>query len=147
MVGDLSMAQRPVFCVIEVDYRNRRNWGHWSELSGTGGIPEEEQRPSSGRPPGQLAPPGAYEVGDNISWDRVGAVVPRRTLWRDRMQELQFAINLKRDVELAQGVMLNMRTTAALLQVTCGRWSRCIIETSGWMTSIIRTVYRHPLLS
>jgi len=87
---------------------DRSGWGHWNELIGPGDGP--------------AAPPGQYQIGDNIPWDRLGPMVPRPTTYRKRMEELEHALTFKGDLEIMQWIMVNLRTSASLMSITCTYW-------------------------
>lgn len=126
-----------ISCIVGVDRamaRNRQTWGHWRQRTDDGRGTWEP--PFVEEPRGPVAQPGSDEIGDNIPWERLGIRVSRPVFYKARMEEIQRILNLRRDVEINQWLVVNMRVTASLLWVTCTRWSRALIEIADWLEDL-----------
>ena len=126
-----------ISCIINVEgamARNRQTWGHWRERTGDGRGTWEP--PFVEEPHGRVAQPWSYEIGDNVPWERLGIRVSRPVFYKARMTEIQLLLNLRRDVEISQWLVVNMRVTASSLWVTCTRWSCALIEIAEWFDDL-----------
>ena len=101
---------------------DRSGWGHRNELIGPGDGP--------------AAPPGQYQIGDNIPWDRLGPMVPRPTTYRKLMEELEHALTFKGDLEIMQWIMVNLRTSASLMSIACTYWTRALVEIAEFLDDL-----------
>lgn len=101
---------------------DRPNWGHWNEL-----ISHEDD---------QTAPPGQYQIRDNIPWDRLGPTVPRPATFRGRMEELEYALTFQRDLEIMQWLMVNLRVMASQMSITCTHWNRALVEIAEFLDDL-----------
>lgn len=109
------------------------NWGHWNELVQQDGDADDG---------GATAVPGQFQIGDNIPWNRVGPRLDRPTTFRRRLEELEHAITLHRDLEIMMWMMVTLRSRAASMSVTSSHWSRALVEIAEFLDDFHYTMSR-----